>query len=320
MAIPDVKEKFTGKVNEVVIGATREEGGTRSNTVRIGGETGLPMLDFEADYPNRPAFALEVSNAGVADWHAEAKKHVADLSGDLAKWAAKCQEWGADLICLTLRAAHPDFGGKSPDECADDVKRVLDATGLPLIIWGTDEDDVDNAIMPKCSHAAQGENCLLGTAKEDNYRTLAASALADGHKIIGEAPCDVNLSKQVNILLSDMGVDLNDIVMHLTSGALGFGMVYIYSMMERARLAGLGGDKLVQQPMVVNIGAEIGRVKEAVSPEEEAPAWGPREVRAPLWESATAVGYLESGAELFVLRNPDALERAREAVSKIWPG
>jgi len=320
MAIPDLKEKFIGKVNEVTIGATKEQGGSRSMTVTIGGETGLPMLDFEAEYPNPPAFALQIDNAGVDDWPAEVKKHVEPFADDLGKWAARCEEWGADLICLSLSAAHPDLGARSAEQCADDVRRVLEATGLPLIIWGTDEDEVDNRVLPVCSHAAQAENCLLGTAKEDNYRTLAAAALADGHKVIAEAPCDVNLSKQLNILLSDAGMNLEDLVMHMTTGALGFGMIYVYSMMERARAAALGGDRLVQQPLVVDIGKEIGRVKEAVTPQEQEPAWGAVQVRTPLWEAATAISYLESGAELFILRNPVALQQAKEAISKMWAG
>ena len=320
MPVPDVKQKFTGKVNEVTIGATSDQGGTRSRTVTIGGESGLPMLDFEAEYPNPPAFALEICTGGVDGWHGESHKHVVDLAGDLSAWAARCEQWGADLICLNLNGALPDLGDRSPEQCADDVKKVLDATGLPLIIWGTDESDIDNNIIPKCSQAAQGENCLIGTAKEKSYRTLVASALADGHKVIGEAPCDVNLSKQLNILLNDVGMDLNNIVMHLTSGALGFGMIYIYSMMQRARLAGLNGDRLLQQPIVANLGNEVGRVKEATSPQEDNPEWGSLQVRSNLWEAATAVSYLECDAELFILRNPAALEQVKEAAARLWPG
>ncbi len=320
MAAPDVKESYSGSIHEVTIGATSEEGGSRTRTVTIGGETGLPMLGFEAEYPNPPAFALEISTAGVEDWHDECRKHVADLAPDLEKWAAACEEWGADLICLQLDAAHPDSGGRSPEECADDVKRVLGACGLPLMVWGTDVDEVDNEVLPKCTHAAAGENCLFGTAKEDNYRTLAASCLADSHSIIAEAPSDINLSKQLHILLRDVGMSLKDMVMHPTTGALGFGLVYIYTTIERGRIAALGGDSLLQQPVVVNIGKEVGRVKEAVSPEEENPEWGSHEVRAPLWESASAIAYMEAGAELFVLRNPEALEQAREAAGRMWPG
>ncbi len=319
MPIPDVREKFSGAINEVTIGATGAQGGSRTRTVTIGGETGLPMLGFEARYPHPPAFALEVNTAGVADWHAEARKHVAHLASSLETWAAKCEEWGADLICLDLAAGHPDRGGRSPEKCADDVKRVLGACGLPLIVWGTDVDEADNNIFPRCTQAAAGENCLFGTAKADNYRTLAASCLADSHKIIAEAPSDINLSKQLHILLRDVGVDLKDIVMHPTCGALGFGMIYIYSTIERGRIAALGGDALMCTPIMVNLGKEIGRVKEAVAPDEEAPAWGKLDVRAPLWEAATAIGYLAAGTELFVMRNPEALQQARAAVATMWP-
>jgi len=198
MPVPDVKEKTSGTINVVTIGATAAEGGSRARTVTIGGETGLPMLEFEATYPNRPAFALEVSTAGIDGWHEECTKHVADVAGDIEKWAARCEEWGADLVCLELGGAHPDRGAQTPEQCADAVKRVLGATGLPLIVWGTDVDEVDANILPKCTQAAAGENCLFGTAKESAYRTLAASCLADNHKIIAEAPSDINLSKQLH--------------------------------------------------------------------------------------------------------------------------
>jgi len=319
MAIPDVKEKYSGAVNTVTIGATKEQGGTRTRTVTVGGETGLPMLDFEAEYPNPPVFALEVSTAGVENWHAEARKHVADVAGDLGKWAAKCEEWGADLICLDLAAARPDIAGRSPEQCADDVKRVLGATGLPLIIWGCDDDEVDTVVLPRCTQAAAGENCLVGTAKDTTYRTIAAACLADSHKVIAEAPSDINLSKQLHILLRDVGMSLEDMVMHPTTGALGFGMVYIYTTIERGRIAALSGDTLLQQPVIVNIGKEVGRVKEATSQEDEMPEWGPVQVRAPLWESATALGYVESGAEIMVLRNPEALQQAKTALEGVWP-
>jgi acetyl-CoA decarbonylase/synthase complex subunit delta len=320
MPVPEVQERYSGSVNQVTIGATSEQGGSRTRTVTIGGETALPMLDFEGEYPNPPAFALEVNTAGVDGWHPELSKHVADVAGDLETWAAKCEEWGADLVMLSLDAAHPDFEGRSPEQCADDVKRVLGATGLPLIVWGTDVNEVDNDVMPKCTQAAAGENCLFGTAREDNYRTLAASCLADSHKIIAEAPSDINLSKQLHILLRDVGVSLEDIVMHPTCGALGFGMIYIYTTVERGRIAALSGDTLMQPPVVVNMGKEVGRVKEVVSPEDENPQWGARQVRAPLWEAATAISYMHSGCELFIMRNPEALAQAKEAAEKIWPG
>ena len=319
MPVPSVKESFSAAINQLTIGATAAEGGTRSRTVTIGGDTGLPLAGFEAQFPNPPVLAMEVSNNGADDWPPEVKKHVADVAGDLGKWAARCEEWGADIVCLRLRAAHPDAEGRSADACADDVKRVLESCGLPLIIWGVDVPEVDNVILPKCTQVASGENCLLGTAKEKDYRTLAAACLADGHKIIAESPCDINLAKQVNILLQDVGVSIENIVIYPTTGALGFGMIYIYSVMERARLAALAGDKLLQQPVLLNVGEETCRVKEAKTPKDEEPSWGSVEIRAPLWEAATALGLIEAGGELFVLRNPEALTQLREAVERMWP-
>jgi len=319
MPVPSVKESFSGTINQVTIGATSQQGGTRSRTVTIGGDTGLPLAGFESRFPNPPALGMEVCNRGPDEWPDEVRKHVGDVGKDIGKWAAKCEQWGADLICLRLRAAHPDFGARSADQCADDVKKVLASCGLPLIVWGVDVPEVDNVLFPKCTHAATGENCLFGTAKEKNYRTLAAACVADNHKIIAESPCDINLAKQVNILLQDAGVSLPDIVMYPTTGALGFGMIYIYSTMERARLAALSGDKLMQQPFLLNVGEETCRVKEAKASEKEEPAWGSLPVRAQMWEAASALGLMEAGGEVLVFRNPEALAHVREFVASVWP-
>ncbi len=316
MSIPEVTEKFSGAINTVDIGAQSDDGGTRTSVLSIGGDTGLPLAGWEADIPNSPAFAMQITNGGIDGWIKEEVKHVGDLADDVGKWAAKCEEWGADAVCLKLDAAHPDIG-RSADECADDVRRVLENCGLPLIIWGVDAAEVDDVVLPKCSQAAAGENCLIASAKEDDYRTLAASCMADGHKLVAESPSDINLAKQVNILIRDVGYPLENIVMHPTTGALGFGMIYIYSVMERARNAALNGDKLLQQPVIVNIGEQTGRVKEANAGEEEYPEWGRQDIRAPLWEAATAIGLVEAGAALCVLRNPEALSQAREAVGKM---
>ena len=318
MPLPSLQERYSGLVNELTIGATSAEGGTRTRKVTVGAAKGLSMLPSEAGLPNPPAFALEVSNSGVEGWNDEIRKHVGGVAGDLGKWAAKCEAWGADLICLRLTAAHPDEGKRGAEQCAEDVRRVLEGCGLPLIIWGVNVPEVDNVLLPRCAQAARGENCLLGTAREKDYRTLAAACLADGHKIIAESPCDVNLSKQVNILLQDMGVPLKDIVIYPTTGALGFGMIYIYSVMERIRLAGLSGDKLLQQPFILTVGEETNRVKEAKSTEQEEPAWGPVSTRAILWEAATALGLMEAGGELLVMRNPEALAQVKEMAGNLW--
>jgi acetyl-CoA decarbonylase/synthase complex subunit delta len=237
---------------------------------------------------------------------------------DPAAWAAKCvREYGAQLICLRLQSTHPDFGGRSPEEAAVTVKAVLAAVDVPLIIWGCDIDEVDNLVLPKCSEAAKGERCLLGTVKDDNYKTLTASCMADGHAIITESPLDINIAKQVNILVSEMGFPLDRVVMFPTTGGLGYGIEYAYSIQERGRLAVLSGDKMMAPPVICQIGEEAWRGKEAKATTEEAPQWGDATERGPLWEAMTAVTLLQAGSDVLVMRHPKAVALVKTMIASM---
>ena len=266
MSIPDLAEKWTGAVGTVTIGATADDGGTRTSTVTLGGAKALPFIAADGPVGNKPAIAVEIWDVAPTDWPAPLVEAWGDVYDDPAKWAAKAVELGADAICLRLQGAHPDFGNRSGEQCAETVKAVLAAVGVPLIIWGPGVDEKDNEILPAVSAAARGENCLVGTAREKNYRTLVAVCLADKHKLIAESPLDINIAKQVNILCSDAGYPLEDIVIFPTTGALGYGIEYVYSIQERGRLAGLGGDKLLAGPIIADIGNEAWRAKEAEVP------------------------------------------------------
>jgi len=319
MSIPDVSEKWSSTINTVTIGATGEEGGTRAKTVTIGGACTLPFLAFEGAVGNRPAIAVEVWDSGGETWPDQLRQAYGEAINSPVEWAKKAVEFGADLICLRLAGAHPDAGDRSPDQCAQTVKDVLDAVGVPLIIWGCAVDEKDNEILPVVSSAAKGENCLIGTAREKNYRTVVAVCLADKHKLIAESPLDINIAKQVNILCSDAGCNLEDIVIFPTTGALGYGIEYVYSIQERGRLAGLRGDKLLSQPVLCDVGFEAWRAKEARTPpfptvtDDNRPMWGP------MWESATAVVLLQAGAELLVMRHPDAIRNVKNAIDRFMP-
>jgi acetyl-CoA decarbonylase/synthase complex subunit delta len=316
MTMPDVLEKWTGKINTVTLGATSAAGGTRTSTVTIGGATTLPFLAFEGELGQRPAIAVEIWDAGAETWPAPLRDAYGAAMNSPADWAKKAVEFGADLICLRLSAAHPDGGNRSPEQCAATVREVLSAVGVPLIVWGCGNDEKDNQVLPAVSAATKGENCLLGTAREKNYRTLVAVCLADQHKLIAESPCDINISKQVNILCSDAGFPLDNIVMFPTTGALGYGIEYVYSIQERGRLAGLGGDRLLGQPVLCDVGMEAWRAKEAKEPpfagvtDATRPQWGP------MWEASTAVFLLQAGAELLVLRHPEAIRQVRSAIDR----
>jgi acetyl-CoA decarbonylase/synthase complex subunit delta len=317
MNIPDVSERWTSKVNPVVIGATSADGGTRTSTVTVGGATTLPFLAFEGDVGRPPAIAVEVWDSGGESWPGPLQEVYGEALRSPGAWAKKAVENGAELICLRLMGAHPDAGDRSPDACAAMVKEVLESVGVPLIVWGCGVDEKDNEVIPAISSAAHGENCLLGTAREKNYRTIVAVCLADKHKLLAESPLDINIAKQVNILCSDAGYPLEDIVIFPTTGALGYGIEYAYSMQERGRLAGLTGDKLLAQPVLCDAGFEAWRAKEAKTPpfegvtDETRPQWGV------MWEAATAMVLMQSGTEIIVMRHPDAIEHVRTAVSSL---
>ncbi|MFA5096922.1 MAG: acetyl-CoA decarbonylase/synthase complex subunit delta, partial [Candidatus Omnitrophota bacterium] len=201
---------------------------------------------------------------------------------------------------------------KTPEEEARLIRELLKKTGVPLVILGCGLDAKDNILLPACSEAAKGERCLIGSAVQDNYKTIVASVLADGHNIIAESPIDINIAKQLNILISDMGLPLERIVMDPTIGSMGYGLEYAYSIMERARLAALSGDKSVACPFVCFVGQEAWRAKEAKA--VDLPEQGIA------WEALTATALIQSGADLLVMRHPQAIEKVNAYIEKLFRG
>ena len=320
MTIPDTAEKWSSAVNTVTVGATADSGGTRTSTVTLGGAAALPFLSYEGSLGNRPAMAVEVWDGGADAWPDQLKDAYGDVISSPANWAKKAVEFGAEMICLRLMGAHPDTGDRSPEDCAATVKDILGAVGVPLILWGCGVDEKDNNVLPAVSAAAKGENCLIGTAREKNYRTVVAVCQADQHKLLAESPLDINIAKQVNILCQDAGFPLENIVVFPTTGALGYGIEYVYSIQERGRLAGLSGDPLLSQPVLCDVGFEAWRAKEAKAPpfpqvtDETRGEWGP------MWEAATAAVLLQSGVELLVMRHPKAIENIKGMLARLTGG
>jgi acetyl-CoA decarbonylase/synthase complex subunit delta len=315
MQLPEVKEQWTHRINTVTIGATREQGGTRGSTVTVGGQTTLPYLTFEGVLPNKPVIAGYVADT-VPDWADVLKNAIGPEINSPAEWAQKCVErFKVDLICLSMIGADPSGNNASPEACAKVVESVLKAVSVPLIIRGCNDEEKDNLVLQACSQAARGENCLIGSAKEKNYRTIVAICKSDKHKIIAEAPVDINIAKQVNILLQDSGFDLNDVVMFQITAALGYGLDYVYTILERARTTGLKGDKLMAMPQLCDVGGESWRVKEACADEDVLPGWGALAKRGPLWEAACAAAYLQAGADILIMAHPDAMRTVRTAIN-----
>ena len=317
MKAQDTAQKWTAAINEVTIGATPAEGGTRGKTVTIGGARSIPWLAYEGDVGRRPAIAIEIWDSGAEAWPPLVLEEYGPVVDDPVAWAQRAAELNADLVCLKLMGTHPDMGDRSADQAADTVKAVLSAVDLPLIVWGCGVDDKDNVVLPKCCEAARGENCLFGAIEEKNYRTLVAACLADGHKLIADSPLDINIAKQLNILAHDVGFPLGDIVIFPQTSAVGYGSEYVYSILERGRLAGLGGDPLLQQPVVATVGLEAWRAKEAQAPDEALPGFGPTEERGPLWETLTATNILQAGIDLLIMRHPKAVDNVREALDRM---
>lgn len=316
MVVPKYLEKWTGRVEEVVIGATKAEGGTRSKVVKVGGHTTLPFLFEDGEMPNRPVVAMQVTDFIPPDFPEPLRNVFREVLNDPAAWARECEEkYGADLICFNLAGAHPDNKDTPPDKVAEQVLAVKKATTLPLIIWGTGAFEKDNALFPVISQVLKGERCLIGNAEQNNYKTLTVTCIADGHGVIALSPLDINICKQLNILLSDMELPLNRIVIYPTTGPLGYGIEYAYSIMERTRLAALGGDKMMSMPVLALCAQEVWKTKEAKTTEQDMPQWGAHEDRGVAWEAATATACLTAGADIVVMYHPKAVELVKEYIN-----
>jgi acetyl-CoA decarbonylase/synthase complex subunit delta len=321
MQLVDVKEKWVNRINTVTIGATPAQGGTRGKTITVGGETTLPLLTFEGEIPNPPVIAGLVVDIVPPEWPDTLKNAIGPEIASPAEWAKKAvRDWKVDLICLKLLGPDPLGQNLSAEHAANTVKAVLKAVDVPLIIWGCGDMEKDSIVLPECSQAARGENCLIGPATEKNYRTLGAIGKADKHKLIGEAPVDINIAKQINILLQDAGFDVNDIVMCQVTAALGYGFDYVFTIFERVRIAGLKGDKHMALPQIANVGWETWKVKEACADDDILPGWGKSAQRGPRWEAATAAGYIQAGADIVTLAHPEAIAITKQTISELMKG
>ena len=307
---------------EVKLGATREEGGTRGKTLTVGGETCMPFHLWEGEMPNRPLVALEVLDT-ITEKYPEVlrKKYGDDLLHDPAAMANQCVEkYGADLISVRLEGTHPVKGDKSADEAVKLVKSVLEAVDVPLIITGHSHFDKNNEVFKAVAQACEGENLLFNWVEQDNYKVIAGAAMAYGHSLVAQSPIDVNIAKQLVILLNNMGFNKEKILIDPTTSAIGYGVEYTYSVMERIRLSAFTGDGMLCAPMIVSPGAEIAKIKEAKAEEKDFPAWGDLETRAASLEFASAQSYLYSGADIITMYNPDAAVALRKYITDMMDG
>lgn len=305
-------------IRRVRIGNTTAEGGTRAFPVEVGGESCLPFHHFEGEMPLRPVVAWEVPDARPDDWCDTVKEPYGGVLGDPVAWAKSVVESrGARLVCLDLRGTNPDRENRSAAEAADLLRRMLAKVKVPLIVKGAGPGEKQNEVLTACAEAGQGERLLLASAVEEDYKTIVAGAIAYGHAVVAETPIDVNLCKQLNILITDLRFQPEGIVIDPLTGGLGYGMEYTYSVMERIRLQALGGDAMMQMPFICFVGQEVWKVKEVKVPEEKEPLWGEREKRGVLWEIVTAVSLLYSGADILVMRHPEAIAAVEKVIDEL---
>ena len=320
-SLPIRKETCEQGVYEITLGATKSGGGTRGRTYTIGGDTAMPFLHFEGAMKNRPLVALEVFDRVSPKYPEVLRAEWGDLLHDPAEMAKVCVEkYGADLISVRLEGTHPEKGNSSPEEALAVVKSVLAAVDVPLIVTGHSHYEKINEVMKEIARGCAGENLLLSWVEQENYRTIAGAALAYGHTIVCQSPIDVNIAKQLNILLTNMNIPPERIVIDPVTSAVGYGIEYTYSVMERIRLTGLSGDKMLSAPMIVSPGQECAKIKELRARESDFPAWGNLKDRAALWELSTATSLLYAGASIAIMYHPLAAMALKKTITSLMDG
>ncbi len=307
MAFEMPKLNYTGNIKEIKLG---KEGAA----VPVGGESTFPFYTFEGEIPNKPKIAIQVLDHKPEAWADAAIEPWKDVIDDPAAWAKKAQdEYKADMIMLWLASIDPNGMNRSAEEASEITKKVADAIDVPLIVWGLANNEKTSEVLCKIAEDCAGYNLILGPVEEGNYKQVGARAIGNKHTVIASTPIDINLAKQLNILLINLGVPETSIVIDPTTGGLGYGLEYGFSVAERIRQAALTQqDDKLQFPIISNLAEEVWKVKEAKVSAEENPALGDAKERAVTMEVLTAVTMLTAGADILVMRHPESIQAIRE--------
>lgn len=313
MAFEIPKQIYSGAIKTVTIG----KGAT---AMTLGGETSYPFYIFEGVMPNKPRIAMEVWDKDPGEeWAAPAYAAIKDVAKDPVAWAQKCiKDFGAEAIALILASTDPNGDNASAETAAATAKKLSAAIDVPLIVFGTLNVEKDAEVLPAVAMACSDKPLVLGPVQDKNYKKIGAAALAYGHTLIANTPIDVNLAKQLNILLSQLGVKDSHLLVDPTTGGLGYGMEYCYSVMERDRMAALTQeDDKLQLPIVNYVGQEVWKVKECKQTNEEAPQLGDQTKRGILMEAVTAVSLLLAGSDLLIMRHPEAVKLVKSIIQEL---
>lgn len=312
MAFEIPKIDYTGKIREITLG-------TGDKAVTVGGSTCYPFHLFEGEMPHLPKIAMEVYDYEPDDWAEASLEPFKDVIGDPVAWAKKnVDEYGAELIALQLRSIDPNGMNRDAEEAADIAKSVIEAVDVPVILWGVANHEKDTEVLRLIAEKCEGKNLSLGPVEEGDYKQIGAGAIAYKHTVVASTPIDINLAKQLNILLDNLGVPENQIIVDPTTGALGYGLEYTYSVMERDRMAALTQEDVkLQYPIICNVGFEAWKMKEAKIKEDEEPTLGNAKERAIMIECITAMSLLLAGADVLIMRHPESIELIRKMITDL---
>ena len=312
MAFDIPKVNYSGAIRETELGD-----GPKS--VVVGGETSYPFYLFEGEMPHAPRIAMEVYDSPPEDWPQAALEPFAGVTDDPVAWARKCiDEYGAEMICLQLTSIDPNGENRPAAEATAVVAKVAEAVDVPLIVWGCANDEKDAEVLRQVAETCEGKSLIIGPVAEGNYKQIGAAAIAYKHTVIASTPIDINLGKQLNILLGELGVSDEQILVDPTTGGLGYGLEYSYSVMERSRMAALTQqDERLQFPMICNLAKEVWKVREVKLSQAEEPKLGDAKKRGIAMEATTAMSLLLAGADVLVMRHPEAIAQIRTAIQEL---
>ena len=313
MSFVPKKQTYNARINEVVLGVGEK-------AVTIGGQNVLAFHTFDAEIANTPKIGVELTDAGMdmCTMPGEQKFYEGCATvADMAKRAAAME--GASFICLHLEGADPNGENKSVDECVALAKSVADATDMPLVIMGCKNIEKDTELFNKIAEALSGKNILVLSARDENYKAIGAGAgLAYGQKVGAESAVDINLAKQLNTVMTQLGVNAQSIVMNIGSAAAGYGFEYVASTLDRVKDAALSqSDAMLQMPIITPVSADTWGVKESIMPEADMPEWGSQEERGIEMEIVTAAAVLASGSDAVIMRHPEAIRTIAAMIGEL---
>ncbi|HIS30532.1 MAG TPA: acetyl-CoA decarbonylase/synthase complex subunit delta [Candidatus Limivivens intestinipullorum] len=304
--------KFSANINTVTMG-------TGDKAVKIGGENVLPFFTFDAPVENAPKVGIEITDFGLENEPDCVKKYYegCETVVDMAKKAASME--GVDFLCFRMEGGDPNGANKSTEELISTLKEVAAAVDIPLVVAGCKHVEKDAELLSKAAEAVDGKNAVILAAKEENYKTIGAAAgLAYKQIVGGESAVDINLAKQLNVLMTQLGVDPKSIVMNVGSAAAGYGFEYVVSTMQRVKAAALGqNDNTLQMPIITPVASEVWGVKEAVASEADMPEWGDAEKRGVDMEIETAAAVLAAGSNAVILKHPTAIATISKMIKEL---